>query len=323
METKIGVVLSGGGAKGAYEVGLLKALAEFGIEPDVIAGTSIGALNGSVCASWKDIKQVAKITEEVWLSMVDEIVFKLDDEELQAIEAYKEKKIDSSQLAKFSIDNRKKTKIIKDILQEYSPIEKLKSGLPFYIGMTQSGGFMKDLTRFFSDKFPQQADFFKIQSLKVEDMHNAILASAALPILFDGVEINGTIYRDGCLGSRENSQGNTPVSPLVDIEKCTHLIVCHLDNDTLFNRYKYKKVRIIEIKPTKETFESGLDALKFDNQYKIKSWISQGYKDTKKELGVCLDVLKGQYLKEHMDIKSEESIKKLENDGFCIPKSDV
>ncbi|MBK6548662.1 MAG: patatin-like phospholipase family protein [Arcobacter sp.] len=48
MKTKLGVVLSGGGAKGAYEAGFLKALSEFNIQPDAIAGTSIGALNGSL-----------------------------------------------------------------------------------------------------------------------------------------------------------------------------------------------------------------------------------------------------------------------------------
>jgi predicted acylesterase/phospholipase RssA len=42
---KIGLVLAGGGAKGAYQVGVLRALDEAGIRPAVIAGTSIGAFN--------------------------------------------------------------------------------------------------------------------------------------------------------------------------------------------------------------------------------------------------------------------------------------
>lgn len=42
---KFGLVLAGGGARGAYEIGALKALDELGFKYDVVTGTSIGALN--------------------------------------------------------------------------------------------------------------------------------------------------------------------------------------------------------------------------------------------------------------------------------------
>lgn len=48
MEKKLGLVLEGGGVKGAYQVGALKALYESGVDFDGIAGTSIGALNGCI-----------------------------------------------------------------------------------------------------------------------------------------------------------------------------------------------------------------------------------------------------------------------------------
>lgn len=44
---QLGLVLTGGGAKGAYQVGALQYIAELGLEPQIIAGTSIGALNGA------------------------------------------------------------------------------------------------------------------------------------------------------------------------------------------------------------------------------------------------------------------------------------
>lgn len=47
MEKKLGLVLEGGGVKGAYQVGALKALNELGVCFNGIAGTSIGALNGA------------------------------------------------------------------------------------------------------------------------------------------------------------------------------------------------------------------------------------------------------------------------------------
>ena len=45
---KFCIVLTGGGAKGSYQAGALKYLAELGLEPQILVGTSIGALNGAV-----------------------------------------------------------------------------------------------------------------------------------------------------------------------------------------------------------------------------------------------------------------------------------
>ncbi len=47
----IAVVLGGGGVLGAHEVGMLRALAEFGTTPDLVLGTSIGAVNGAFYAA--------------------------------------------------------------------------------------------------------------------------------------------------------------------------------------------------------------------------------------------------------------------------------
>ena len=66
MKTKLGIVLSGGGAKGAYEAGFLKALSEFNIQPDAIAGTSIGALNGSLYSANIYTKEVAILIDRIW-----------------------------------------------------------------------------------------------------------------------------------------------------------------------------------------------------------------------------------------------------------------
>ena len=47
---QIVLVLQGGGALGAYQVGVYQALAEAGIEPDWVIGTSIGAINAALIA---------------------------------------------------------------------------------------------------------------------------------------------------------------------------------------------------------------------------------------------------------------------------------
>lgn len=55
-------VLGGGGRWGAVEVGMLRALVEAGIQPDLILGTSIGAFNGAVIADYSGIEGVDRLT---------------------------------------------------------------------------------------------------------------------------------------------------------------------------------------------------------------------------------------------------------------------
>lgn len=80
MKTKLGIVLSGGGAKGAYEAGFLKALSEFNIQPDVIAGTSIGALNGAIYSANKNTKGVSIFLEQIWQDLANTPALQLDKE---------------------------------------------------------------------------------------------------------------------------------------------------------------------------------------------------------------------------------------------------
>src|SRR5437762_9983910 len=59
------VAISGGGARGAVQVGMLRALIERDITPDFVVGVSIGAWNGAWLAHRPDLEWVKKL-EEVW-----------------------------------------------------------------------------------------------------------------------------------------------------------------------------------------------------------------------------------------------------------------
>ena len=61
------VVLGGGGVLGAVQVGMLRALAEAGVRPDLVLGTSVGALNGAVLAALP-ADEVADRLDELWSS---------------------------------------------------------------------------------------------------------------------------------------------------------------------------------------------------------------------------------------------------------------
>jgi NTE family protein len=68
------VVFSGGGSLGAAQVGALQALFEAGINPDVVVGCSVGALNAAFVAVDPNAERVREL-EQVWLGMTREAVF--------------------------------------------------------------------------------------------------------------------------------------------------------------------------------------------------------------------------------------------------------
>jgi NTE family protein len=67
-------VLSGGGNQGVSQVGMLRALLERGILPDVVIGTSVGALNGAVVATDPALPQIEHL-EHIWLGLTSERIF--------------------------------------------------------------------------------------------------------------------------------------------------------------------------------------------------------------------------------------------------------
>ena len=62
---KRGIVLSGGGTKGAYEIGVWRALKELSVDYQIVTGTSIGSSNGAMMAIGDYDK-----AEQVWHGMV-------------------------------------------------------------------------------------------------------------------------------------------------------------------------------------------------------------------------------------------------------------
>ncbi|MGW4276483.1 patatin-like phospholipase family protein [Streptomyces seoulensis] len=61
-------VLGGGGALGAHEVGMLKALFAAGVHPDLVVGTSVGAINGAAVAADPSRASVARLAD-LWTGL--------------------------------------------------------------------------------------------------------------------------------------------------------------------------------------------------------------------------------------------------------------
>lgn len=71
---KVAFVLGGGGHLGAHEVGMLRALLERDIRPDLVVGTSVGALNGVAVAAQPSLDAV-EVLEGAWRELAREDVF--------------------------------------------------------------------------------------------------------------------------------------------------------------------------------------------------------------------------------------------------------
>ena len=122
---KVALVLSGGGSRGAYEAGACQALAELGIEFDIITGTSVGAINAAMITQG-ELELATKLWQEMETHMVfdvpegsqpfdyaREIVFN-QGAGTSGLKALMDKYIDESKIRSSKIDisqqKRKKTK---------------------------------------------------------------------------------------------------------------------------------------------------------------------------------------------------------------------
>lgn len=74
VRRSVGFVMGGGGHNGAAEVGMLRALFESGITPNLVLGTSVGAVNGAAIAHKPSLDGVKEL-RETWLTLEGERIF--------------------------------------------------------------------------------------------------------------------------------------------------------------------------------------------------------------------------------------------------------
>lgn len=184
-DLKVGLVLSGGGAKGLAHIGVLKSIEEAGVRIDYIGGTSMGAIIGALYASGYSAHQLDSIFSQT----------------------------NFSRLIQDEIPRRSKTFYEKQEAEKYAlilPFENFKIGLPSGISKGQNVyNLLAKLTRHVSDV----SDFSKLPipffciATNVETgeevilnhgyLPQAVTASGALPSILSPVIINDTVLIDG------------------------------------------------------------------------------------------------------------------------------
>ncbi|SEF43052.1 Patatin-like phospholipase [Eubacterium ruminantium] len=210
---KTGLVLAGGGAKGAYQVGVLKALSEAGLLDDVgyISGDSIGAINSVLYAiSDGDIKSMYDTWESINMPEVFEPGMDLF----------------SNNPKLFS---RNKVQNMMNLLLTRDKAEHLPYIM--YAGVT----------RLENGKY--YPEYMKLNGKSKEEIIQILLASSAIPIVYEAVKINGKEYLDGGLTDNE------PVKPLYDLG-IRRFIIIGLNSDRVFPAYKYPDAECFVIYPS-------------------------------------------------------------------------
>lgn len=99
IHEKTALVLSGGGSRGSFQIGVIKALKKMSIKTDMVIGTSAGALNAAMIAM-----NTPEIAENLWLSTSSNEIFDLDTEMPDVIENIKDKlNIDDNMFGNLSL----------------------------------------------------------------------------------------------------------------------------------------------------------------------------------------------------------------------------
>lgn len=225
-----GLVLEGGGARGAYHVGVYKAILEQGIEIDGITGTSIGALNGAMIVQG-DFERCLELWNNISYSML------IENGEYE-IERLKELKFEKDDLV-FLANNIKNVisdrgfdiTPFKNLLDIYIDEEKIRnSDLDF-------GMVTVNLTDFkFVEIFKEEIPEGKIKEY--------LLASSFLPI-FKTEKLGGKRYLDG--GFYDNLPFN-----MLTVKGYKKLIIVRTHAKGLTRKMDFNGTNAIVISPTED-----------------------------------------------------------------------
>jgi NTE family protein len=165
----IGFVLSGGANLGSLHVGMLKALLEAGIKPDVVVGTSIGAVNAAHLAFDPSLEQLERL-QECWCGVRARDIFPVGPVQNSRALFRKGGFFSSHKWEKFLTDRL-----------PYRTFD--ETAVPLRITAT---------------------DYEEGQSVVFDSgsVVDAILASTALPAIFPPHEIDGRCYIDGAISDQ-------------------------------------------------------------------------------------------------------------------------
>lgn len=194
----IGVVLSGGGAKGFAHIGALKVIEEAGLPIDFIAGTSMGSIIGGLYAMGYDLETMIELTKlQDWDAVMADII-------PQKYIPIDEKRMDRHYLATFPFRDKKIQ--MKPAIHEGVRINLLLARL------TSPAYKIEDYNDLSIPFLCVASDMEKAEAYEMTkgNLQRSIRASMSIPFYFSPVEVDGRLLVDGGL------RNNFPVQNVKD-----------------------------------------------------------------------------------------------------------
>ena len=184
---KIGLVLSGGGAKGLAHIGVLKVIDSLGIKIDYVGGTSMGAIVGGLYASGYSGKELEYLFNRVDVDAL------LQDFTPRNSKTFYEKRNDEIYAVTLPFDNFK-----------IGLPSGLSKGLYNYNLISRLTLHLCDINDFKDLQIPffciaTNAETGKEVILDKGNLAKALVTSGALPTLYSPIEIDGQLLIDGGL----------------------------------------------------------------------------------------------------------------------------
>ncbi len=253
---KRGVVLSGGGTKGAYEIGVWRALEELSIDYQIVTGTSIGSINGAMMAM-KDLEKA----EQVWHNMVMGDLMQAPRQEKSVLRSvldgiFPSMEVRRKKLIEGAVDNSPFPKFVEDNIDE----EKVRASEVDY-------GLVTVRAR---DRKPFLLPKAEIPQGQLKEY---IIASSSVYPVFPMHRIGGEFFIDGMY------YDNLPIELAVSMG-ATELIVVDLHQKPQHPEYA-GRANVIYLTPSEDP--GGI--LAFDRR-KIGENMEMGYRDTIRKFSV-------------------------------------
>lgn len=287
----IGLVLAGGGAKGAYEVGVYKALKELEVVDNikVISGTSIGSINALFFAmdnpniignSWSSLSYSRFIlnqesTRERKLDMILKKIKNINTESNFF------EQLNISDIGLLSQSG------IRDFIEEYIDMEMIKN-------------CDKELYACAYNIDKERPEYFNLNDCTEEEIKDRVLASSAVPHMFKPIIIDGMRYADGGIHSplySKDNIDNVPIKPMKNYD-LDMIIVVHLSHKNQVNEEGFEETKIIQIYPSSSLeIINGIGTVNIRKET-LNNNIEMGYRDAMVVIApIIINILKGRGLK--------------------------
>lgn len=219
---KIGLILSGGGARAAYQVGVLKAINKIlpkasGNPYDIIAGTSAGAINGVALASYAEHHHIGiRHLERIWTNFKPNLIYRTDFKGVirtlsrltRTTLIGRKYKHDRVSL----LDNAPLRGLLSEVIKFDNIQKAIDSGALHAMCVTGSGLDSGESVSFFQGHYSivnwQRHRRIGYRS-RIGIDH--LMASSAIPMIFPSVKINQEYYADGAVRQL------APISPALHL----------------------------------------------------------------------------------------------------------